>query len=70
MGNDMRISWNLMDTRQIPAKYRGKEITFAFIAALAANSPASAVWMDGYSGLGLKVTFTEEKADWEEFNAA
>lgn len=70
VGNDMRISWNLMDTRKIPAKYRGKKITFAFIAALAAKAPGSAVWMDGYSGLGLKVTFTEEKADWEEFNAA
>lgn len=69
-GNDVRTNWRLMDTRQIPSKFRGKEITFAFIGAITAGSPTNAVYMDSLSGLGLKVTFLEERADWEEFNAA
>lgn len=69
-GNDIRTNWRLMDTRQIASKFRGKEITFAFIGAITAGSPTNAVYMDSLSGLGLKVTFLEERADWEEFNAA
>lgn len=67
-GNDMRTNWRLMDTRQIAKKLRGKDVTFAFKGAITASSPTNAVYMDSLSGLGLKVTFLEEKADWEEFN--
>lgn len=67
-GSDMRTNWRLMDVRSIAKSLRGKEIAFAFKGAITATSVVDAVYMDSLSGLGLKVTFLEEKADWEEFN--
>lgn len=67
-GNDIRTNWRLMDTRTVPSKLRGKETTFAFIGAITDGSPRNAVYMDSLSGLGLKITFLEEKASREEFN--
>lgn len=67
-GNDIRLGWRLMDTRQINKKLRGKSTTFVFKGAITAGSPTNAVYMDSLSGLGLKLTFLEEPADWEEFN--
>ena len=67
-GSDMRTNWRLMDVRSIDKSIRGKEIAFAFKGAITSTSKVDAVYMDSLSGLGLKVTFLEEKADWEEFN--
>lgn len=67
-GNDIRLGWRLMDTQQVNKKLRGQKTTFVFKGAITAGSPTNAVYMDGLSGLGLKLTFLEEPANWEEFN--
>ncbi|WP_053352698.1 hypothetical protein [Leucobacter musarum] len=63
--NDERTTdWSLMDELPIPAKYRGKTITFAFKAGLdASSSNASVVWMNWSGGLGCRLTFAERAVD-------
>lgn len=58
---DTRSSdWLLMDTQTIPAKLRGKKVTFAFKAGLKNSPGGTAVWMDATGGLGCRITFSEE----------
>ena len=68
-GGHSRTNWRLMDTKPVPAKFRGRNVTFAFKAAYNnTGSDTDGVMIDEFGGLGLKVTFLEQVADWEDFN--
>ncbi|RBP66444.1 hypothetical protein DFO66_103394 [Brevibacterium sanguinis] len=66
----MRTNWMLMDVGAIPAKYRGKTIQFIFKGANSSSTSAqtSTASMDSMSGLGMKLEFTQEPANWQGFN--
>lgn len=53
--------WSLMDEVAVPAKLRGKRVTFVFKAgvATAAMGTGKWVWMNSLGGLGMRVTFAE-----------
>lgn len=55
----MRQTWQLMDALYIPARMRGKTVTFAFKAGLATDADYRGVGMDSLSGLGMRLTFAE-----------
>ena len=59
--NTMRTNWQLMDALPVPAKLKGKSVTFAFKAGRAASAPSRDVSMDSLSGLGMRLTFAEEQ---------
>ncbi|MEB4614006.1 hypothetical protein [Leucobacter sp. M11] len=61
-----RSNWRLMDNVPVPAKLRGKRVTFVFKAGLAANAQTQAVAMNSMSGLGLKLTFVETALTWQD----
>lgn len=65
-----RTNWRLMDTKSIPKKLRGKTCEFRFKAGITNNTGAvtSAVKADAYAGLGMRLTFLEVPADWQDFN--
>lgn len=67
-----RTNWRLMDTRPVPAKIRNKNTTFVFKAANTdtASANTAVASCDAMSGLGMKITFLEAPADWEDFNAS
>lgn len=58
--NTMRTDWSLMDHRYVPAKLRGKRVTFVFKAAMNAKADSHAVSMDAMSGLGMRLTFAQD----------
>lgn len=70
VGSTYRSNWRLMDTRTIPAKLKGKRCSFIFKAGVTDTTTAvtNAVRMDAYGGLGLRLTFLQEPADWQGFN--
>lgn len=57
--NTMRTNWILMDQVSVPAKLRGKTVTYALKGGLAQGAATWAVSMDALSGLGLRVAFSE-----------
>ena len=58
--NDVRTdSWILMDEVPVPAKFRGKSVTFVFKAGLTNTPGADSVVMSATGGLGCRVTFAE-----------
>lgn len=63
--NTMRTNWQLMDALPVPAKLRGKTVTFAFKAGRADNAPSREVSMDALSGLGMRLTFVERAIDYD-----
>lgn len=65
-----KIGWRLMDTRSVPAKLRGKTVTFAYKAAYADKSTSKdAVSMTWDGGLGCRVTFIEApEGTWQDAN--
>ena len=52
-------NWLLADEVPVPAKLRGKEVTFVFKAGLE-NATASKVWMTSLGGLKCRLTFAEQ----------
>ena len=70
-GSTHRTNWPLMDNVSVPAKLRGKLVTFVFKAGLGTDSPSGSfpsdgVSMDHLSGLGCKLTFVETALTWED----
>ncbi|MFF8817818.1 hypothetical protein ACF07D_07465 [Leucobacter sp. NPDC015123] len=70
-GGTYRTNWPLMDNVQVPAKLRGKNVTFVFKAGLGNEKPTPSfpgdgVNMDALSGLGCKLTFVETALTWED----
>ncbi len=70
-GNTHRTNWPLMDNVAVPAKLRGKNVTFVFKAGLGDEKPTPSfpgdgVNMDALSGLGCKLTFVETALTWED----
>lgn len=64
-GNTYRTDWGLADTRTIPAKLRGKTITFIFKAALA-TAAQTGTSMDAWSGLSCQGTWLQAPvSDWQ-----
>lgn len=64
-GNTHRMDKSVGDTKTIPAKLRGKVVTFAYKGALAATAQTG-VSMDGMSGLMTDLTFIQAPAsDWQ-----
>lgn len=59
--NAMRTNWQLMDAQPVPAKLKGKTVTFAFKAGRSPSAPSRDVMMDALSGLGMRLTFAEEQ---------
>jgi len=59
----MRMDWRLMSSQHIDSKLRGKTITVAFKAGRQDGYPASAVSMDGLSGLGMHIAFAQTTLD-------
>jgi hypothetical protein len=57
-GDASRDNWPLMDGLVMPAKLRGKTVTFAFKASLSAGSDLG-VSMDQLGGLGMRLTFAQ-----------
>ena len=49
-----------MDHCYVPAKLRGRRVTFVFKGALNSNSDTQAVSMDAMSGLGMRLTFAQD----------
>ena len=58
----VRTEWSLMDAVPVPAKLRGKRVTFVFKAGLADGSDYG-VRMDAQGGLGLRIDFAQEAVD-------
>lgn len=56
-----RTNWRLMDTRTVPEKLKGQNVTLTFKAAtkIGANIDTRVARMDAISGLGLKLTFVQ-----------
>lgn len=63
--NTMRTNWQLMDALPVPAKLKGKSVTFAFKAGRHENAPSREVMMDALSGLGMRLTFAEEQLSYD-----
>lgn len=61
--NTMRTNWMVHDAVPVPAKLRGKDVTFAFKAGFNANATTGTVLMDRLSGLSMEVTFAEKAID-------
>lgn len=63
-------NWRLMDTRSVPAKLRGKTVTFAYKAGYDDKSTSTkTVSMSALGGLGCRVTFIEApEGDWQAAN--
>ncbi|MFD5599916.1 hypothetical protein ACFWHR_07640 [Leucobacter sp. NPDC058333] len=63
--NDEKTAdWSLMDEVAIPAKLRGKTVTFVFKAGIGAvGLPRDSVWMKWDGGLGMRITFAERAVD-------
>lgn len=55
--------WSLMDEVGIPAKLRGKTISFVFKAGLSYKPSVGSVFMTAQSGLGCRITFAERALD-------
>lgn len=57
--------WALMDEVPIPAKLRGKTVTFVFKAGVstAAMGTGKWVWMNATGGLGMRITMAERAID-------
>lgn len=65
IGTTDRKGFAVADTRTIPAKLRGKTVTFAYKAGLATDSQTG-VSMDSWSGLTTDITFIQQPvADWQ-----
>lgn len=61
--NDQKSdNWLLADEVPIPAKLRGKTVTFVFKAGLD-NATAGKVWMTSYAGLKARLTYAESALD-------
>lgn len=63
--NTMRTNWQLMDAMPVPAKLKGKSVTFAFKAGRSESAPSRDVMMDASSGLGMRLTFAEEQLSYD-----
>ena len=61
--NTMRTNWMVHDAVTVPAKFRGKRITFAFKAGYNTSAHFGTATMDGLSGLSMEVTFAEAPID-------
>ena len=61
--NRMRTNWRLMASQSMPAKLRGKVVTFAFKAGRNDSGAGADVVMDSGSGLGMHITFVETALD-------
>ena len=55
-----RTEWSLVDAVPIPAKLRGKTVTFVFKAGLDANASTSGITMDGLGGLSMRVDYVQK----------
>ena len=55
--------WRLMDTRTVPAKLKGKLVTFAFKAGHEGAYASGNISMGALGGLGCRLTFAEEAVD-------
>ena len=60
--NDVGSSaeWSLMDEVPVPAKLRGKFVTFAFKAGVTNVPGSNHTWMGALGGLGCRITFAEK----------
>lgn len=58
---DEKVSaWSLMDEVPVPAKLRGKRVTFVFKAGNTSKFAAQhKTWMGGLGGLGCRITFAQ-----------
>lgn len=57
-------NWLLMDEVGVPAKLRGKEVTFVYKAGLMGTGIGNrGVWMNATGGLGMRITFAERAID-------
>lgn len=52
--------WSLMDEVAVPAKLRGKLVTFVFKAGVTNTPGANHTWMNALGGLGCRLTFAEQ----------
>lgn len=61
-GSNYTTNWRLItQSLRVPAKLRGKRVTFVFKAGVSPASPEdNAVFMDALGGLGLKLTLSQE----------
>lgn len=58
-----REMWMLADQKTVPAKLRGKDVTFAFKAGLHPDASTTGITMDALGGLTLDITFTQKPID-------
>lgn len=64
MTSDEKVTdWRLMDEVSVPAKLRGKRVTFVFKAGLRKEMNQQAVWMNSNGGLGCRITFAQAAID-------
>lgn len=61
VGDTYNTNWSLMDQLPVPKKLRGKTIQFAFKAGRANTSDNQGVFMNSLSGLGLDITFAQNR---------
>lgn len=61
--NTMRTNWMVHDAVPVPAKFRGKDITFAFKAGYNHRDHFGSVTLDGLSGVSIEVTFAQVALD-------
>ena len=61
VGDTYNTNWSLMDQLPVPKKLRGKTIRFAFKAGRASTSDNQGVFMNSLSGLGLDITFAQNR---------
>src|SRR5699024_9264715 len=57
--NNMRMNWPLMDAVSVPQGLRGEKVPFGCKAGLATSDGKGAVFTDGGSGVGCRLTFVE-----------
>lgn len=61
--DSMRMDWRLMSSQHMPAKLRGKTITFAFKAGRSDSGGSADVLMDSFGGLGMHIAFVQTSLD-------
>ena len=62
-GSSYSTDWTISDKVYIPAKLRGKNVTFAFKAGLNDGASTSGITMKALGGLALRADYTQQAVD-------